>query len=109
MNDQSTQSDSPAPAMLVQDRYVWIAHMGWLVLAVPLFIGMPLNSDTALYDVQARCVLNGGVAYRDIIEPNLPGALWIHLGIRSVAGWSSEIMRAVDLIVHRVQPRLAAR
>tara|TARA_B100001939_G_scaffold335217_1_gene337019 strand:+ start:608 stop:751 length:144 start_codon:yes stop_codon:yes gene_type:complete len=47
---------------------------------------MPLNSDTALFDVQAAEVLKGGVMYRDIVEPNLPGVVWIHLLIRSVAG-----------------------
>ncbi|MCH2201546.1 MAG: hypothetical protein MK102_06235 [Fuerstiella sp.] len=87
------------PAPLVRNRYVWIALVLWLGLAVPLFIGMPLNSDTALYDVQTRSVLNGGVAYRDIIEPNLPGVLWMHMAVRSLAGWSSEAIRVVDLLL----------
>ena len=100
MKNESIQpAIASAPARLVRGHYVWWALSGWLMLSVPLFIGLPLNSDTALYDVQARSVFNGGVAYRDIIEPNLPGALWIHLGIRSFAGWSSEVMRCVDLAV----------
>ena len=78
---------------------VWIALLIWLLLATPLFVSLPLNCDTALYDVQARCVLAGGVAYRDVLEPNLPGALWIHMAVRSVAGWSSEMMRFADLLV----------
>lgn len=85
-------------APLLRSRDAWILLIGWLLLAGPLFIGMPLNSDTALYDVQARTVLSGGVAYRDVVEPNLPGALWIHLGLRSVLGWSSESMRLADLV-----------
>ena len=86
-------------AGLVRPGCAWVALCVWLGIAAPLFIGMPLNSDTALYDVQTRAVLSGGVAYRDIVEPNLPGALWIHLGIRSAFGWSSEAMRTVDLVV----------
>lgn len=84
---------------ILGDWYAWTLLLLWLLLAIPLFLGMPLNSDTALYDVQARTVLDGGVAYRDVIEPNLPGALWIHLAIRSAGGWSSELIRGVDLIV----------
>ncbi len=94
-----TESAGTVPACLVGPRCVWIALIVWLGISVPLFVGMPLNSDTALYDVHARSVLDGAVAYRDIFEPNFPGVLWIHMGIRSAFGWSSEAMRAVDLVV----------
>ncbi|MCP4175577.1 MAG: hypothetical protein GY758_32930 [Fuerstiella sp.] len=66
----------------------------------PLFVCMPLNSDTALFDLQAECVLDGGVLYRDIVEPNLPGVVWIHLAIRPLVGWSSEAIRVVDLLIY---------
>ena len=92
--DHCSESDS-----ILRPRNVWLILVAWLTLAGPLFVCMPLNSDTALYDVQARLVLDGGVAYRDIVEPNLPGALWAHIGIRSALGWSSEAIRAVDLVV----------
>ena len=69
------------------------------VLVVPLFVCMPLSSDTALFDVQARMAMNGGVLYRDIVEPNLPGIVWIHMALRSIVGWSSEAIRAVDLLI----------
>ncbi len=92
-------ADCPQPESLLRRRNVWIVLAVWLGLAIPLFICMPLNSDTALFDVQARLVLDGGVAYRDIVEPNLPGVLWGHLAIRTVLGWSSEVIRLVDLIV----------
>ena len=94
----STNTSLPAAALL-PSRVTWTLLAVWLALAVPLFTGMPLNSDTALYDIQARSVLQGGVAYRDIVEPNLPGALWIHLGLRSLAGWSSESIRIADLVL----------
>ena len=77
--------------------------IGWgcvllLFLLGPLFVCMPLNSDTALFDLQAERVLKDGVLYRDIVEPNLPGVVWIHLAVRPLVGWSSEAIRAVDLL-----------
>lgn len=69
-----------------------------LVVSIPLFVCMPLTSDTVLYDIQARLVFDGGVLYRDLLEPNLPGVVWIHLLLRSLIGWSSEAIRAADLL-----------
>lgn len=60
---------------------------------------MPLTSDTVLYDLQAKTVLSGGILYRDILEPNLPGIVWAHLIIRSLVGWSSEAIRMADLFI----------
>ncbi len=70
-----------------------------LLIGLPIVVSMPLTSDTVLYDLQARNILDGGVMYRDILEPNLPGAVWLHLLIRSVGGWSSEVMRISDLLI----------
>ena len=80
-----------------------------VLAAAPLALCMPLNSDTALFDVQAAEVLKGGVMYRDIVEPNLPGVVWIHLLIRSVAGWSSEAMQAIDLCLFAASVYLLSR
>ncbi|MBW3543385.1 MAG: hypothetical protein KY476_24285 [Planctomycetes bacterium] len=82
-----------------------------LLLAVggPLFIALPLTADAALYDVQARIALQGGVLYRDAFEPNLPGIVWCHIAIRSVLGWSSEALRLVDLAVFCVIAALLGR
>ncbi|TWT55288.1 hypothetical protein KOR42_29150 [Thalassoglobus neptunius] len=77
----------------------------WGVLAILLLINIPvvlclhLTCDSALYDLQAQCAFDGGVLYRDMIEPNFPGIVWIHMLIRSFAGWSSVALRAVDLCV----------
>ena len=70
-----------------------------LVSQVPNFLQLTLTPDAVLYDVQARCLLEGGVLYRDVLEPNLPGVVWIHVAVRSVAGWSPEVLRMFDLIV----------
>lgn len=69
-----------------------------LVLMLPLFLRMPLTADTALYDLQARTVLEGGTLYADVFEPNLPGVVWLHLLVRSAFGWSSEVLRLFDLL-----------
>ena len=70
-----------------------------LIVSVPIVVCMPLTSDTVLYDLQAKTVHSGGVLYRDILEPNFPGVVWIHLLVREVAGWSSEAMRIADLLI----------
>ena len=75
-------------AMLVGGALVVAAVRG------PLFLCAPLGPDPVMYDLQARVVDDGGVLYRDILEPNLPGAVWIHSVVRHIAGWSSEALRA---------------
>jgi hypothetical protein len=73
------------------------ALLGVLVVAnLPLFVCMPLTDDAVLYDLQARNVLDGGVLYRDFLEPNLPGIVWSHIAFRSAFGFSSEALRVVD-------------
>ena len=68
-----------------------------LAIAIPQFLRTPLTNDTVLYDLQARMLGDGAVLYRDVLEPNLPGAVWVHLGVRQLVGASSEAMRAFDL------------
>lgn len=68
-----------------------------LVVNVPLFLCMPLTDDTTLYDLQALNLMQGGVLYHDIFEPNLPGVVWLHVAVRTLLGVSSIAMRAADL------------
>lgn len=80
----------------------WIALIIFfliLILNIPLFIRMPLATDVALYDLQAQMALNGGVLYKDMFEPNLPGIVWLHMLVRSIVGMSSDAIRIVDLII----------
>jgi hypothetical protein len=60
---------------------------------------MPLWVDATHYDVCARNLLEGGVHYRDTLDPNFPGVVWIHVAVRQVLGWSSEALRAFDLAI----------
>lgn len=85
-------------------RAIWLPAAilllaGVLLLAVPLVLCMPVWADVYLYDLAARNVLQGGVAYRDIFDTNFPGMVWLHVFVRSIFGWSSEALRAVDLLV----------
>ena len=81
-------------------HYLLLAAWGLLaLLSVPLLLAMPLTADPVLYDLQAKTALNGGVLYRDIVEPNLPGIVWIHMVVRSLLGWSRIALRSVDLVV----------
>jgi len=70
-----------------------------LVVAVPLFLRMPLTNDAELFDLQASAVRQGGVLYRDFLEPNLPGVVWLHLLCRALLGDSSEALRVFDLLI----------
>jgi len=70
-----------------------------LIVSVPLMLCMPLTADPALYDLQAETVLEGGVLYRDIVEPNLPGIVWAHIAVRSLFGWSEYALKSVDLVI----------
>jgi len=78
---------------------LWSVFLLLLVSQFPIFVQQTLTPDTVLYDIQARCVLNGGVLYRDVLEPNLPGIVWIHAVVRSVIGWSSPALHLFDLCV----------
>jgi hypothetical protein len=79
--------------------------LGFVVLALlglvglPPFLRMPLGNDTVHYDLCARTVLRGGILYQDLFDTNLPGIVWWHLALRSLAGWSSEAMRLADLAI----------
>jgi hypothetical protein len=83
------------------DRHdvVWAALAVLLTLNIPIFLCQHLTNDAVMFDLQAKCALDGGVLYRDILEPNLPGAVWIHMLVRAVAGWSTYAIRAFDLLV----------
>jgi hypothetical protein len=70
-----------------------------LLLAVPLFVCMPVWCDVTHYDIAARIILRGGVHYRDLGDFNLPGMVWLHATVRSLFGWSYEALRLIDLLI----------
>ncbi len=71
-----------------------------LAIHLPAFVRMPLDCDVTHYDLCARTVLMyDGVLYRDALDTNLPGMPWLHMMLRSVAGWSPEVLRLADLAV----------
>jgi hypothetical protein len=77
----------------------WGMLAALLALAVPLFIAMPLWVDVTYHDLSARNILWGGIHYRDVFETNLPGMVWLHILVRSLFGWSAEVIRGADLVV----------
>ncbi|QVL34316.1 hypothetical protein KIH39_10530 [Telmatocola sphagniphila] len=70
-----------------------------LILGIPPYLRTPLWVDVSLYDIAAWNVLQGGVHYRDTLDTNPPGMMLLQLGIRSLLGWSSEAILAIDLLV----------
>src|SRR5262249_15286704 len=95
---------APAPAeTAVRERWLTRAGLAVLVLllvtALPLFVCMPVWSDVIHYDLCARNILRGGIHYRDQTDVNFPGMVWIHAGLRTLLGWSTEALRIVDILV----------
>jgi hypothetical protein len=76
-----------------------IVTTGLIVIGIPLFLRMPVWCDITLYDLAARNLIRGGMHYRDLFDTNTPGYVWLLTVIRSVVGWSSESLRAVDLLI----------
>ncbi len=68
-----------------------------LVSNVPLFLCMPITDDAALWSLHADVLLDGGLPYRDVLETNPPGTLWLMAAVRWLFGPSSIALRAVDL------------
>lgn len=89
--------------LMTMNRYsevgAWMVLALMVVVGVPLFVCMPLWADVTFYDLCARNILSGGAHYRDVFDTNPPGMPWIHALVRTCAGWSSEAMRVVDLVV----------
>jgi len=106
-------SDTAVPTSALSARSKLLIALGyllaWILLAGPLFLRMPLTNDTEVYDLQAAAYRTGSVLYRDFLEPNLPGVIWIHLAVRGVLGDSSEAMRLFDLAVFALTATLAGR
>ena len=91
----------PSPTSTLPARRAWragavalrLVHLvclgALLLLALPLFVAMPLWCDVTLYDVAAWNVLHGGTHYRDVFDTNMPGVVWIHVAVRGLLGWSA--------------------
>ena len=78
---------------------IWTGMVSLLTAALPLFLCLPLWADATHYDLCARNLLRGGVLYRDLFDMNLPGMVWLHAAVRSLAGWRSETLRTADMLV----------
>jgi hypothetical protein len=97
MSMQSPDTDGQPQRWLERAGYLALGVL--LLVAVPLFLCMPVWSDVTHYDLGARIVMRGGVYYRDLGDFNLPGMVWVHVGLRSFFGWDDEPLRLVDLLV----------
>ena len=89
----------PTRTLRPSELAAWTLLALLVIAGVPLFLCMPLWADVTFYDLCARNLLSGGVHYRDVFDTNPPGMPWIHAAVRTCVGWSSEAMRAADLLV----------
>lgn len=76
-----------------------LCALALVAIGGPQLVRMPLTNDAVLFDLQARICRDGGTLYRDVLEPNLPGAVWVHAAVRTLFGTSSEALRLYDLAV----------
>ncbi|QDT91250.1 hypothetical protein Pan161_29060 [Gimesia algae] len=107
---ETLTADHPAHRSLWNSSNLALGALILLVVtATPQLICMPVTNDVSYYDLQARTVLRGGVLYRDMVEPNFPGVVWVHLTVRSLFGWSTAALRAVDLCLFSLTVLLLTR
>jgi hypothetical protein len=83
----------------ISQSLAWSAVIVLLVTNGPLFLCMPIIDDAALWNLHAQVLLDGGMPYRDVLETNPPGTLWLVASIRWLLGPSSVALRAVDLAI----------
>jgi hypothetical protein len=94
-----TPARSAAAHSWTATAIAWSLLFALLAVNLPAFICMGLDSDILMYDLIARRVLAGDVHYRDLLETNFPGIIWLHMTFRSLFGWRSEALRAVDFVM----------
>jgi hypothetical protein len=56
-------------------------------------------ADITFHDICARIVLRGGVLYQEVLGHGPPGMVLCQSAIRSLVGWRSESLRAVDFLI----------
>ena len=86
----------------------WLVLLALLIVAVPLFLCMPLTPDVAFYDICARDVLRGRAPEKDFLFLPPPGMPWALAAVRASLGWSSLAVRAADLLIVAVVVALLA-
>ncbi len=96
MSDHRGQAERRGSWTLVA---AWGGLIALLLINLPAFLCMGLDSDASSYDLVARRVALGGVHYRDLLDANLPGIVWLHMVFRSLLGWRSEALRMADFTI----------
>lgn len=102
MSSLIAEEKPPTKARLVPgwvgEAFGWGVAVIFLILALPLFLCMPLWFDSVAYGLCSQSILRGGIFERDVnnfFKP--PMMAWILTGIEYLTGWRSVILRAVDL------------
>lgn len=91
------------------DVLAWLVLVGLLILAIPLFLAMPVTMDTVFYDICARHILRGGALERDFVILAPPGMPWALAAVRLLGGSSDVALRVADLLIVTVVVALLGR
>ncbi|MBV9125597.1 MAG: hypothetical protein JO112_19785 [Planctomycetes bacterium] len=83
------------------DGALWFLLIGLLVINLPAFLCMGLDGDASLHDLVARKLIQAGIHATHLAwyETNLPGMVWLHVLVRLLLGWRSEMLRLADFVV----------
>lgn len=77
----------------------WMALLLLLLVGLPFHVCMPLWVDAHFFDLAAKVLLRGGILYQEVFYTGPPAMMFTQAAIRSVVGWSSEALRAVDFLM----------
>jgi hypothetical protein len=77
--------------------WAWAALVLLLLVALPLFVRLPLWLDITWYGICAGNILHGGVLERDLnVFFRPPLMAWLLAAVRGLVGWHASVLRLLD-------------
>jgi hypothetical protein len=92
---------------MIADARRWFGGLGWDVLYVTTLLALafflflrswPLWEDQAIFHYMAWAARHGSVLYRDVINMNWPGCVFVHMLAQSFAGMDASGVRLVEVV-----------
>jgi len=87
------------PAARAPEVLGWLTLAALLLVAVPLYLAMPLTIDVFFYDACGQVVLRGGALEKEILFLPPPGMAWALAGERALLGGSRLAVRIADILI----------
>jgi hypothetical protein len=93
----------PAPRVRRVSRWFWLA--AWVIYSVglgALYIRLPANPDSAVFDYIGWMALKGSRLYIDVGEQNFPGQMWLQMASTALFGNHVWSFRLFDFVLTTV-------